>query len=255
MFDLFVQGERGLDRSEGGLGLGLTLVRRLVDLHGGTVTASSQGPGRGSEFEVRLPLDRAGAARRRAPSGGRGAVQAVRAYRVLVVDDNEDSAETMAALVGMWGHDVRTAARRRGALQAAAEHRPEVVLLDIGLPHISGYEVAAADAGPARPRRHGPDRDDGLRPGGRSAPHARGRLHSSPHEAGAAGDAEGDPVVADGDGRGLPTSAVQACDAPGAAALAPGWRPRPGRTSASNPGAPPRARKRRPSTSKARPAR
>jgi len=139
MFDLFVQGERGIDRSEGGLGLGLTLVRRLVHLHGGTVTASSPGPGRGSEFEVRLPLDQA--AGRRAEAQGPVATASAR-YRVLVVDDNEDSAETMATLVGMWGHDVRTSHDAAGALQAAAEHLPEVVLLDIGLPHVSGYEVA-----------------------------------------------------------------------------------------------------------------
>jgi PAS domain S-box-containing protein len=140
MFDLFVQGERGLDRSEGGLGLGLALVRRLVHLHGGTVSASSPGRGRGSEFEVRLPLDTASGVRARdtAPVATSSA-----RYRVLVVDDNEDSAETMAALVGMWGHDVRTAHDAASALQAAAEHRPEIVLLDIGLPHISGYEVAA----------------------------------------------------------------------------------------------------------------
>jgi PAS domain S-box-containing protein len=140
MFELFVQGERGLDRSEGGLGLGLTLVRRLVNLHGGTVSATSQGPGRGSEFEVRLPLDKG--AGRGAPEKAPAAKASVR-HRVLVVDDNEDSAETMAALVGMWGHDVRTAHDAESALQAAAEHHPEIVLLDIGLPHISGYEVAA----------------------------------------------------------------------------------------------------------------
>ena len=140
MFDLFVQGERSLDRSEGGLGLGLTLVRRLVHLHGGTVAASSQGPGKGSTFEVRLPLDQV---------GGRHAQEALPAaagsgrYRVLVVDDNEDSAETMATLVAIWGHDVRTAGDAASALSAAAEHRPDVVLLDIGLPQVSGYEVAA----------------------------------------------------------------------------------------------------------------
>jgi PAS domain S-box-containing protein len=139
MFDLFVQGERGLDRSQGGLGLGLTLVRRLVDLHGGTVTAASQGPGRGSEFEVRIPLD-AGAAHKVSAAGMAAAETAP--SRILVVDDNEDSAESMATLVGMWGHDVRTANDAAGALRAAAEHRPEVVLLDIGMPQVSGYEVA-----------------------------------------------------------------------------------------------------------------
>ncbi len=139
MFDLFVQGERGLDRSEGGLGLGLTLVRRLVHLHGGTVAASSPGPGKGSMFEVRLPLDKTAGPRAREVAP---AAAASGRYRVLVVDDNEDSAETMATLVGIWGHDVRTAHDAASALQTAAEHRPEIVLLDIGLPHISGYEVA-----------------------------------------------------------------------------------------------------------------
>jgi len=139
MFGIFVQGDRSLDRSQGGLGLGLTLVRRLVDLHRGTVTATSAGAGRGSEFEVRLPLDSAPAldAPTPAPRTGGGAV-----YRVLVVDDNRDSTETMAILVGMWGHDVRVAHDADEAMQAAAEFRPRVVLLDLGLPEVSGYEVA-----------------------------------------------------------------------------------------------------------------
>jgi nitrogen-specific signal transduction histidine kinase len=139
MFDLFVQGERALDRSEGGLGLGLTLVRRLVDLHGGTVAASSPGVGRGSMFEVRLPLTTtAGRPTKEAKSPD----AAPGTRRVLVVDDNDDSAETMATLVGLWGHDVRTAHDAASALRGAVEHQPELVLLDIGLPHVSGYEVA-----------------------------------------------------------------------------------------------------------------
>jgi PAS domain S-box-containing protein len=141
MFDLFVQGERALDRAEGGLGLGLTLVRRLVHLHGGTVTASSPGPGRGSEFEVRLPLQSAIASP--APRDRPAPSAATAPRRVLVVDDNRDSAETMATLVGIWGHTVRTAHDADGALEAAAELRPDIVLLDIGLPRVSGYEVAA----------------------------------------------------------------------------------------------------------------
>jgi PAS domain S-box-containing protein len=139
VFDLFVQGERSLDRADGGLGLGLTLVRRLAHLHGGTVIASSKGPGQGSRFEVRLPLvtltervtEKVPPPR---PPGGK--------HRVLVVDDNEDSAMTMATLVSMWGHEVRTAHDAAGALAAAAEKWPDVVLLDIGLPQVSGYEVA-----------------------------------------------------------------------------------------------------------------
>jgi PAS domain S-box-containing protein len=140
MFDLFVQGDRGLDRAEGGLGLGLTLVRRLVHLHGGTVTGSSQGPGKGSQFEVRLPL---AVPARAAHERDRSATSAsAGTHRVLVVDDNEDSADTMAMLVSMWGHDVRTAHDAASAVAAAAAHMPRAVLLDIGLPHVSGYEVA-----------------------------------------------------------------------------------------------------------------
>jgi CheY-like chemotaxis protein len=139
MFDLFVQGERGLDRAQGGLGLGLTLVRRLVDLHKGTVSATSPGPGRGSEFEIRLPLAAADATTAKAPSAT--AVTAGQ-YRVLVVDDNRDSAETMSILVGLWGHDVRVAHDAEEAMEAAAAHRPQVALLDLGLPLVSGYEIA-----------------------------------------------------------------------------------------------------------------
>jgi PAS domain S-box-containing protein len=139
VFDLFVQGERSIDRSEGGLGLGLTLVRRLVTLHGGTVTASSQGPGHGSEFEVRLPIQKLGP--RPAPEPADPAAAGGK-RRVLVVDDNEDSTETMATLIGLWGHEVRTAGDGATALRVAAEFRPHAVLLDIGLPHVSGYDVA-----------------------------------------------------------------------------------------------------------------
>jgi CheY-like chemotaxis protein len=143
MFDLFVQGERGLDRAEGGLGIGLTLVRRLVDLHGGTVAVTSGGPGQGSRFEVRLPLrpDQGKPVPASSAAAAGGAKAASR--RVLVVDDNEDSAETMASLVGLWGHAVWTASDAESALRAAAEHRPEVVLLDIGLPNVNGYDAAA----------------------------------------------------------------------------------------------------------------
>jgi PAS domain S-box-containing protein len=141
VFDLFVQGERALDRSEGGLGIGLTLVRNLVDIHGGTVEAYSAGPGRGSEFVVRLPTllpptaDAASTRRRGAPFRNRP-------RSVLVVDDNADSAETMATLLQIWGHDVRIAGDGPAALALATDQRPDVVLLDIGLPGMTGYEVA-----------------------------------------------------------------------------------------------------------------
>jgi len=132
--------ERGLDRAEGGLGIGLTLVRKLVELHGGTVSAHSPGPGRGSTLLVRLPL-RTGVSAG-TPGGHAGEAAPSRPLRVLVVDDNLDSVETMSMLLRTWGHDVRTAAEGTEALSTAADFAPDVVLLDIGLPGMTGYDVA-----------------------------------------------------------------------------------------------------------------
>jgi len=142
IFDLFTQGERGLDRSEGGLGIGLALVRRVVEMHGGTVEARSAGPGKGSEFVLRLPFREAPSARRAAQSG-RG-TRATVPHRVLVVDDSRDSVESMAMLLRTWGHRVETAMEGSEALRLAATFRPEVVFLDLGLPGMSGFEVAEA---------------------------------------------------------------------------------------------------------------
>jgi PAS domain S-box-containing protein len=142
VFDLFVQGERSLDRSEGGLGIGLTLVKRLVSLHGGIVSVHSDGPGHGSEFCISLPaLAQSAAPRQTEPAAA--AAPAHRRSRVLIVDDNRDSADTLAALLEAWGHDVRTLYDGPSAITAAAEFQPKVVLLDIGLPKMNGYEVAA----------------------------------------------------------------------------------------------------------------
>ncbi|QKT03333.1 PAS domain-containing protein [Ectothiorhodospiraceae bacterium 2226] len=140
IFDLFAQEERALDRSQGGLGLGLTLVRRLVEKHGGSVSAQSSGPGCGSEFRVRLPL----AEGTHAPvAKARPALVAtVSGKRVLVVEDNADVAESLAVLLETMGHRVRVAADGEQALQVAEEFRPQVVLLDVGLPGMDGYEVA-----------------------------------------------------------------------------------------------------------------
>jgi signal transduction histidine kinase/ActR/RegA family two-component response regulator len=142
IFDLFTQAERTLDRAEGGLGIGLTLVRRLTELHGGAVEAHSEGPGRGSEFVVRLPLlpEEAPAAAA-APRDGRRDRPPPR-RRVLVVDDNTDSAASLTMLLRLIGHEAHAAHDGRAALGAVEAYRPELVLLDIGLPVLDGYEVA-----------------------------------------------------------------------------------------------------------------
>lgn len=137
-FDPFVQGARALDRSDGGLGIGLTLVKSIVELHGGTVTAASPGVGRGATFTVMLPLSRA--EERLTQSLAESAVAAAR--KVLVVDDNADSADSLAAVLRLSGHEVQVAGDGQRALELAASMRPDTVLLDIGLPHMDGYEVA-----------------------------------------------------------------------------------------------------------------
>ena len=138
IFDLFVQATRSLDRAHGGLGIGLTLVHRLVKMHGGTVEAHSAGLGHGSEFIVRLPiLPSPDAVPKPAPSP---AVKDT-PRRMLIVDDNEDSARSMATIQRLRGHETRTAFTGPDAVAAAAEFLPEVVLLDIGLPGMDGYEV------------------------------------------------------------------------------------------------------------------
>jgi signal transduction histidine kinase/DNA-binding response OmpR family regulator len=138
VFDLFTQASRSLDRSQGGLGVGLTLVRRLVEMHGGAVTAASDGPGRGSEFVVTLPVtaDRPADRLTAVAAGPRGPL------KVLVIDDNVDAAESLADLIAMLGHAPRVAHDGPAGIAAAAAFRPDVVLLDIGLPGMDGYEVA-----------------------------------------------------------------------------------------------------------------
>jgi signal transduction histidine kinase/ActR/RegA family two-component response regulator len=139
VFELFVQGDRTIDRAQGGLGIGLTVVRTLVAMHGGHVTVASDGPGRGSTFTVDLPALAEPAA---APAPARADAAAARFCRVLVVDDNVDSAHGLAKLLTLLGHEVRQAHDGAEAIEAAHAFRPEVVLLDIGLPGMDGYEVA-----------------------------------------------------------------------------------------------------------------
>jgi signal transduction histidine kinase/ActR/RegA family two-component response regulator len=138
VFDLFVQGDRELDRRHGGLGVGLTLVRRIAELHGGSAGATSDGPGRGSEFIVTLPLTDQRAERRPAH-----AAQTERNGRhILVVEDNDDARETLCRLLEYSGHRVSSECDGAAGLARALAARPEVVLIDIGLPLLDGYQVA-----------------------------------------------------------------------------------------------------------------
>jgi PAS domain S-box-containing protein len=143
VFDLFTQGGRSLARSEGGLGIGLAMVKSLVEMHGGSVVGRSDGPGRGSEFVVRLPTVPPSPSEA-ADDGGSGhsSPPSSPPRRVLIVDDNADAADILAMLLRVGGHDVRTAHDGPAALETAAAFRPEVVLLDIGLPLMDGYQVA-----------------------------------------------------------------------------------------------------------------
>ncbi len=140
MFELFAQGDRSLARSEGGLGIGLTIVKKLVEMHGGNIAAASGGVGLGSEFSIRLPAAPQATV---APARAVGSAEAAsRKTRILVVDDNMDTARGMVRLLKLLGHEVVTAHDGLGALDLAQEHRPEFILLDIGLPGMDGYEVA-----------------------------------------------------------------------------------------------------------------
>ncbi|MHB1559902.1 MAG: PAS domain-containing hybrid sensor histidine kinase/response regulator, partial [Isosphaeraceae bacterium] len=142
IFDLFVQADRALDRSQGGLGIGLTLVRRLTELHGGTIDVSSDGPGHGSEFVVRLPVQ----AEAPAASVARSPDEAPAPpplRRVLLVDDNNDSVKTLSMVLRLRGFDSRHALDGPRAIAITADWRPHAVVLDIGLPGMDGYQVAA----------------------------------------------------------------------------------------------------------------
>jgi signal transduction histidine kinase len=142
IFDMFTQADPSDERSKGGLGVGLTLVKRLVELHGGTVEARSEGPGKGSEFTVRLPIMPDASLAKSSNADGTELGLSASSRRILVVDDNHDAADTMSMMLRLRGHDVKTSYDGVEALQAAGEFRPDVVLLDIGLPGLSGYETA-----------------------------------------------------------------------------------------------------------------
>src|SRR5690606_14663700 len=141
VFDMFTQVGATMGDAQGGLGIGLSIVRRLIGLHQGTVQASSEGPGRGSAFTIRLPCDR-----HLPPPDAAAPAPAVPAtphsLDVLVVDDNIDAARTMVMLLEMSGHRARMAHNGPDALAASRADPPDAILLDIGLPGMSGYEVA-----------------------------------------------------------------------------------------------------------------
>ncbi|WP_164557936.1 PAS domain-containing protein [Massilia atriviolacea] len=142
VFDLFTQGERSADRAQGGLGVGLAVVRSLVELHGGQVSAASEGPGKGSVLTVRLPL-LAGAGQPAGPAGERPALPQG-PLRVLVVDDNPDAALMLSMLLEASGYEVLTENSSHAGLASAARHAPDVCILDIGLPGMNGYQLARA---------------------------------------------------------------------------------------------------------------
>jgi CheY-like chemotaxis protein len=161
IFETFTQGQRALDRAPGGLGVGLALVQRLVQLHGGSVTAFSAGVGQGSEFVVRLPrtgpmadselrIDQQQDARlgtppvlsKEQPVNPQSSVRLAGAKRILLIEDHPDGREMLQALLRLWGHQVESVANGLQGIEAIRRQRPEVALIDIGLPGLDGYEVA-----------------------------------------------------------------------------------------------------------------
>jgi signal transduction histidine kinase len=140
LFDPFVQVNPTLERSAGGLGMGLTIVKRLVELHGGSVEAHSEGAGKGARFVVRLPLA-AGAVEPASPARQPGGA---RRRRIVIVEDNLDIRETLRVMLTMWGHEVTMAGDGRAGVERVLEDRPDVALIDIGLPEMNGYDVARA---------------------------------------------------------------------------------------------------------------
>ncbi|MDB6151662.1 MAG: Histidine kinase [Chthoniobacteraceae bacterium] len=144
LFELFAQGERDMARSEGGLGIGLAIVKRLTEMHGGSITASSQGPGHGSQFTIRLPAAKPAPSPHPSPANQIEARSSAASTRILIVEDNKDTAEGMARLLQRRGYSVELAYDGLAGLAAARSSSPNFVLLDIGLPGRDGYQVAAS---------------------------------------------------------------------------------------------------------------
>jgi CheY-like chemotaxis protein/anti-sigma regulatory factor (Ser/Thr protein kinase) len=141
IFDMFTQLQAHRDRTYGGLGIGLTLARRLVQLHGGTITASSEGPGRGSQFTIRLPLETAARGPEARPDEGVRVSRSI-GCRILIAEDSPDAAEMMSLMLGIKGHDVRVAADGKQAVTIGSTFEPQIAFVDIGLPLMDGYDVA-----------------------------------------------------------------------------------------------------------------
>jgi CheY-like chemotaxis protein/anti-sigma regulatory factor (Ser/Thr protein kinase) len=140
IFRMFTQVEQSVEKSQGGLGIGLTLVKRLVEMHGGSIEARSDGPGRGSEFVVRLPVVVEASGPQVSDQPGETAVPKS-SLRILIVDDNRDGADSLSMMLRIMGNDPRTAYDGEEGVAVARDFRPEVVLLDIGLPRLDGYEA------------------------------------------------------------------------------------------------------------------
>ena len=140
LFQMFAQGERSLAKAQGGLGIGLNLVKQLVTMHGGTVEARSDGPGKGSEFIVHLPIVLAASVSKPAAKSS-GLPETGSALRILIVDDNRDGADSLSKMLQLMGNDTRTAYDGKEAIDAAGNFRPDVVLLDIGMPKLNGYDA------------------------------------------------------------------------------------------------------------------
>ena len=142
LFEMFSQVAPALERSQGGLGIGLALVKGLVEMHGGSVVASSAGPGKGSQFVVRLPICKGSPGPKDLPPGNGDGVAHPTKKKILVVDDNRDAADSLTMMLRLLGHEIHAAHDGLEAVEAASVFRPDVVLLDIGLPKLNGYEAA-----------------------------------------------------------------------------------------------------------------
>jgi CheY-like chemotaxis protein len=140
VFDMFTQVDRSLEKSHGGLGIGLAIVRRLVEMHGGSVEARSEGHGMGSEFVIRLPVVLSVVHEWRGGGEERPA-RPLRRHLILVVDDNEDAASSLAMMLKIMGNEVRTAHDGEEGIAAAAAFRPDMIILDIGMPRLNGFDA------------------------------------------------------------------------------------------------------------------